>query len=99
MPADTNRAAYERAGYVPALHGANGTPGGEPVLRTGETEVRSEEELEVFSPNGPWMTRIPKVSRRRFPDSQAVAFAVGTNVLWRRSTWPFRRAVRLPYGW
>jgi hypothetical protein len=58
MPAVTDRAAYERAGYVRALLTA--PPGGESVLRTGETEVRSEEELEIFFPNGPWMTRIPR---------------------------------------
>ena len=68
MPADTNRAAYERAGYVPALHGANGTPGGEPVLRTGETEVRSEEELEIFFPERTLDdSHTQKLSRRGLP--------------------------------
>ena len=68
MPADTDRAAYERAGYVPALHGVNGTPGGEPVLRTGETEVRSEEELEIFFPERTLDdSHTQKLSRRGLP--------------------------------
>jgi hypothetical protein len=50
MPADTDQAGYERGGYTARCAALTAAPGDEPVLRTGETEVRSEEELEIFFP-------------------------------------------------
>jgi hypothetical protein len=71
VPADTDQAAYERAGYVRALRDANGAPGDVRILPTGETRVRSEEELKDLFSNGPGMTPIRRSTPVvRCPESQ-----------------------------
>jgi hypothetical protein len=61
VPADTNQAACERAGCVRGVRDANDGP-----LVTSTScglekpgSVR-EKSFEIFFPNGPWMTRIPR---------------------------------------
>jgi hypothetical protein len=103
-PADTGQAAYERAGSSVRCETLTVPPGVEQIFRLEKPGSVRKKSLKSFSERTLDDSHTPKLSRCRLPDSQgddrtqAVDFAVGTNVPCRRSGRPFRRVVRLPYG-
>lgn len=82
VSADTDQAAYERAGYVRVLRDANGAPGDEHACGLEKAGSVRKKSFKIFFPERKARRGLTSISPER----------IGTNVPCSRCGRPFRRA-------